>query len=464
MKNDVITYGFTNEQLSLLMEHIPDGYELTIAECVTDLIVTDAVCTVIVPQNMGEDAVRSLLAYYMDVGDRLDETVVWLGKVELPNLPSFVRCDDFLQLLINCKEIVARAKCRYDIMQQYTDIYSYLPQHAISECLEADVWSAFQKMAKKYPDFYTREDFQEEWMKVLNTENGAELLASVYEFCRWLKMRRIPYRLESACFDLLDWIMGIMDSVSFTDHGEAYTVCILQEHVNIVENWLKNHWYFQKPDERLQIKTVEGLDTGITSLDLQIMGMRPGEVILVGGRPAMGKTSFARGIARHTGKANRVLYMDLEESGIAEMEGVAVLTGSTFSLENILTAATEAKPDLLIVDRLQRITEIIDGGSLQLTMRKLKNLAKALRIPVLITTDLSRDIEERPCPVPFEKDIPAHRLILPYVDTVLLLYRPAYYDPDFDRSMARCIIEKAKRCEPTTLLLRWDDENYRFTD
>ena len=301
-------------------------------------------------------------------------------------------------------------------------------------------------------------------MKVLNTENGAELLASVYEFCRWLKMRRVPYRLESACFDLLDWIMGIMDSVSFTDHGEAYTVCILQEHVNIVENWLKNHWYFQKPDERLQIKTVEGLDTGITSLDLQIMGMRPGEVILVGGRPAMGKTSFARGIARHTGTANRVLYMDLEESGIAEMEGVAVLTGSTFSLENILTAATEAKPDLLIVDRLQRITEIIDGGSLQLTMRKLKKLAKALRIPVLITTDLSRDIEERPCPAPFEKDIPAYRLVLPYVDTVLLLYRPAYYDPDFDRSMARCIIDKAKRCDYKVLSLRWDDENYKFTD
>jgi hypothetical protein len=77
-----------------------------------------------------------------------------------------------------------------------------------------------------------------------DTENGAELLAGVCEFCRWLKMRRIPYRLESACFDLLDWIMGIMDSVSFTDHGEAYTVCILQEHLNTVEKWLKNHWYF----------------------------------------------------------------------------------------------------------------------------------------------------------------------------------------------------------------------------
>ena len=464
MNNIIITYGLPKDQISLLEAALPETFELVLAECVTDLIVTDATCTIIESSSLDKNALNTLLAYYMDVGDRLDETVVWLGKVEIPNLPSFVQCDDFLQLLLSCKDIVSKARSRYDTMQQYTDLYSYLPRHAIAECLETDVWAAFHKMAKEYPDFYTREDFREEWMKVLNTENGAELLASVYEFCRWLKMRRIPYRLESACFDLLDWIMGIMDSVLFTDHGEVYTVCILQEHLNIVENWLKNHWYFQKPDERLQIKTVEGLDTGITSLDLQIMGMRPGEVILVGGRPAMGKTSFVRGIARHVGKTNRVLYMDLEESGISEMEGVTVLSGSTFSLKKILTAATEEKPDFLIVDRLQRITEMMDGGSQQLIISRLKKLAETLQIPVLITTDLSRDVEERPCPVPFEKDIPAHRLILPYVETVLLLYRPAYYDPDFDRSMARCIIDKAKRCDYKVLSLRWDDENYKFTD
>ena len=69
---------------------------------------------------------------------------------------------------------------------------------------------------------------------------------------------------------------------------------------------------------------------------------------------------------------------------------------------------------------------MMDGGPQQLIISRLKKLAETLQIPVLITTDLSRDIEERPCPVPFEKDIPAHRLILPYVDTVLLLYRPAF--------------------------------------
>ena len=463
MSHKITTQGLTEQQLMLLEAALPEDYELTTAECVTDLIVTNAVCTLINAANMGEDALRSLLAYYMDVGDRLDETVVWIGDVELPNLPSFVRCDDFLQLLLKCKEIVAQAKCRYDIMQQYTDIYSYLPKYAIAECLEADIWAAFQKMAKIYPHFYTREDFREEWMKVLNTENGAELLASVYEFCRWLKMRRIPYRLESACFDLLDWSMGIMDSVSFADHGEAYTVCILQEHLNIVENWLKNHWYFQKPEERLQIKTVEGLNTGITSLDLQIMGMRPSEVILVGGRPAMGKTSFARGVAEHVAKTKNVLFFDLEECGCVRNPNIHGLTGC-FSIEQIYTALEKEKPDLLIIDRFQRIPEIMNDGCHQTIMGAIKRMAHRFQIPVLVTTDLSRDIEERPCPSPCIKDIPAYRFISPYVDTLLLLYRPAYYDPDFDRSMARCIIDKAKRCDYKVLSLRWDDENYKFTD
>ena len=99
MSHKITTHGLTEQQLMLLEAALPEDYELTTAECVTDLIVTNAVCTLINAANMGEDALRSLLAYYMDVGDRLDETVVWLGKVELPNLPSFVRCDDFLQLL-----------------------------------------------------------------------------------------------------------------------------------------------------------------------------------------------------------------------------------------------------------------------------------------------------------------------------------------------------------------------------
>ena len=116
MNNKIFAYGLSNAQRSVLDAALPECYDLEIAECVTDLIVGNPVCTVIDAANMREDSLRVLLAYYMDVGDRLDETVVWLGNADLPNLPSFVRCADFLQLLLNCKKIMSKAQERYDMV------------------------------------------------------------------------------------------------------------------------------------------------------------------------------------------------------------------------------------------------------------------------------------------------------------------------------------------------------------
>lgn len=113
MNNKINVYGLSDAQHSVLDAALPEGYNLETAECVTDLIVGNPVCTVIDAANTSEDSLHVLLAYYMDVGDQLDETVVWLGNSDLPNLPSFVRCDDFLQLLINSKEIMSKAQDRY---------------------------------------------------------------------------------------------------------------------------------------------------------------------------------------------------------------------------------------------------------------------------------------------------------------------------------------------------------------
>ena len=82
----------------------------------------------------------------------------------------------------------------------------------------------------------------------------------------------------------------------------------------------------------------------------------------------------------------------------------------------------------------------------------------------MVLLHLNKNPETRPDPSPVTTDIPHAEKILPFIDTVLLLYRRAYYDPLVDRSTARCIIDKAKRCHCKVLSLRWDDENYKFTD
>ena len=211
MNHMVIHYGLTTEQASLLGAALPEEHELTTAECATDLIVTNALCTVINATNMGEDALRPLLAYYIDVGDRLDETIVWLSNIEVPDLPSFVYCDSFLDLLTELDSILVRAKARHDTMQMYDAEYGYLPKHAIAESIEADIHTALKRKYGEKPDSVISKRMQQEWTALLEV-NAITELAAVYEFAAWLKHNKNPYRLGgTAVSGLIPYLLGIHD-------------------------------------------------------------------------------------------------------------------------------------------------------------------------------------------------------------------------------------------------------------
>lgn len=453
MNNIIIAYGLLEEQRTLLESALSEEYDISTLDCITDLIVTDAICTVINAEKLSEAGMRTLLAYYMDVGNCLDETVVWLGNVDLPKLPSFVQFENYLQLLLNCEQTIKQAQSRYDTMQQYTDVYSYLPKHAIAECLEADYFSALKQWLPNYP----LKEAMKLWTSVLELENGPELLASISELCRWLKKENIVFRMSHnvrwQIFVLLFFMTE--DGISYTSEYE-FDFCFCKEDYHRITVWLKNHWYFRNSDDRVNINLVDGLESGIASIDVQIMGMRPGEVILVGGRPAMGKTSFARGVERHlTEQGKRVFYFDFVHDG-KEVHKDFVEFDSELRVSNA---------DLAVFDHFQFLTDYDETDeTAEALFKKIKSLATELQIPIMVLLHLNRNPETRPDPSPVTTDIPHAERILPFVDTVLLLYRRAYYDPLVDRSNARCIIDKAKRCHCKVLSLRWDDENHRFTD
>ena len=453
MNKTVITYGVMNDHQLLLIEALSNAYHVTAANCTTDLIVTDAVCSVINADALSEESIRALLAYYMDVGDILDETVVWLGNVELPKLPSFTHCKNYLEFLINCKKIIRQAQDHYDTMQQYTDVYSYLPRHAIAECLEAEYYAALKCWLPKYPLDAARKI----WMTVLELENGAELLAATCELCRWLNKENIIFRMShEAKWQLFVLLFSMSEEgISYTSEY-AFDFCFCKEDYHRITVWLKNHWYFRNSDDRVNINPVDGLESGIASIDVQIMGMRPGEVILVGGRPAMGKTSFARGVERHlTKQGKRVFYFDFVHDGKDVHKDF-----TDFERE---LRASEA--DFAVFDHFQFLLDYDETDeTAEALFKKIKSLATELQIPIMVLIHLNKNPETRPDPSPVTTDIPHAERILPFVDTVLLLYRRAYYDPLVDRSTARCIIDKAKRCHCKVLSLRWDDENHRFTD
>ena len=253
MNHMVIHYGLTTEQASLLGAALPEEYELTTAECATDLIVTNAVCTVIDAANIGEDALRTLLAYYMDVGDRLDETIVWMGNIEIPDLPSFVQCSSFLALLTDLDSILTQAQIRYDTMQMYTSEYGYLPKHAIQESVEADIYTAFHRKYGDNPDPKIVKQVRREWQAVLEA-GGAEELAAVYELSRWLKRNGLAYRLD--CKTGFPFILELLDIVKDTSvypqdynplqqksrHKPNYVFRLSESLKPQIARWLEYHW------------------------------------------------------------------------------------------------------------------------------------------------------------------------------------------------------------------------------
>lgn len=247
MKYRIAVHGLTNDQKLLFEAALPEEYELATAECVTDLIVTSAVCTVIDTTIMGEDALRVLLAYYMDVGERLDETVVWLGDTELPELPSFTHCDSFLVLLTELESILTRAQIRYDTMQMYGGEYAYLPKHAIEESIEADVNTALHRKYGRNPDPLIVKRMRQEFQVVLEA-GAAEELAAVYELIRWLKNSKYSFNTEcSTAFPLILYLLDIADSASQID---------LDRNPLLQKDRLNPHFAFYLHNE-LQVKIKE---------------------------------------------------------------------------------------------------------------------------------------------------------------------------------------------------------------
>lgn len=253
MKYKIAVYGLTNDQELLLKAALPEEYELVIAECVTDLIVTNAVCTVIDAANMGENALRVLLSYYMDVGDRLGETVIWLGNADLPELSSFVLCDSFLNLLTELDSILDCAQVRYDTMQMYGCEYAYLPKHAIEESVEADIHTALQRKYGTNPDPLIVKRVRQEFQVVLEA-GAAEELAAVYELLRWLKNSKYPFNIEcSTAFPLILYFLDIADSASQIDVDRnpllqkdrlnPHFVFFLPKELQVkIKQWQSHHW------------------------------------------------------------------------------------------------------------------------------------------------------------------------------------------------------------------------------
>ena len=224
--------------------------------------------------------------------------------------------------------------------------------------------------------------------------------------------------------------------------------------------------------------------TGYSLIDNTFGGLKPGEVTIIGGRPAMGKSSLALNIALHaaTRENKNVLFISVENSReLMEQKLTSLISGiplqkiRTFSLSDaewdsfrntiqyvqslpiyfcpyqaVETVsqirdvckyfANAEKMDLVIIDYLQLVTEYT--GKESTTEEKLKKIQKTARkfnVPIVVLTQLSRTLEERKDKHPKRKDLTRVGIKKDCFDQAFLLYREGYYHRNASENDAELI-------------------------
>ena len=246
----------------------------------------------------------------------------------------------------------------------------------------------------------------------------------------------------------------------------------------------------------------DGCQTGIQPIDRMTAGFKPGELIILGARPSMGKTSLAVGFCRQAAAAGKtVVFFSLEMSAeqvgqrlLADLSSVtlariathrlgtddlnlvinAANTGHNFrlfigeSVENLESVCRQIQHrdglDLVIVDYLQLMQVKAESREQQIATitRKLKRLAVQLGTPVLALSQLNRALEMRANKRPQLSDLRESGAIEQDADIVMLLWREAYYDDSADPTTAELIVAKHRNGPTGAVPLIWDSDCTRF--
>ncbi|MBF0109031.1 MAG: replicative DNA helicase [Magnetococcales bacterium] len=224
-------------------------------------------------------------------------------------------------------------------------------------------------------------------------------------------------------------------------------------------------------------KGVTGVTTGFTRLDQMLSGMQPSDLLILAGRPSMGKTAFAINIAVNAAMSGDCpvgifsLEMSREQivsrmissvgridahnlrSGMLRDEEYEKLTSTAdrlsktaiyiddtpaLSIHALLARARRLKKErniqLIVLDYLQlmRGEEGMENRVQEITniSQGLKRIAKEINIPVLALSQLSRKVEDRPDKKPILSDLRESGSIEQDADVVMFIHREEYYKKD----------------------------------
>ncbi len=259
-------------------------------------------------------------------------------------------------------------------------------------------------------------------------------------------------------------------------------------------------------------EAITGHATGFKDFDEMTSGLQAGDLVIVAGRPSMGKTTFAMNIAEHVAisgkKAVAVFSMEMPGeqlalrmlSSIGRVDQTRVRTGrlddqdwhrltsavGILSQTSIHIDDTPALSPSDLRSRARRLARTCDLGVivvdyLQLMQvpgtkenrtneiseisRSLKSIAKELSVPVVALSQLNRSLEQRPNKRPVMSDLRESGAIEQDADLIVFIYRDEVYDKESpQKGMAEIIIGKQRNGPIGNLFLTFRGQNTRFED
>ncbi|MGN6388279.1 MAG: replicative DNA helicase [Burkholderiaceae bacterium] len=238
---------------------------------------------------------------------------------------------------------------------------------------------------------------------------------------------------------------------------------------------------------------ITGVPTGFVDLDRMTSGLQPGDLIIVAGRPSMGKTAFSvnigENVAIESGLPVAVFSMEMGGTQLAmrmlgsvgrldqhrlrtgrltdedwprlthaiqKMNDAQLYIDETPALNSMELRARArrlsrqcGKLGLIIIDYLQLMSANSAGENrateISEISRNLKGLAKELQCPVIALSQLNRSLEQRPNKRPVMSDLRESGAIEQDADVILFIYRDEVYNPDSpDKGSAEIIIGKQR--------------------
>lgn len=259
-------------------------------------------------------------------------------------------------------------------------------------------------------------------------------------------------------------------------------------------------------------EAITGVSTGFTDFDNKTSGLQKSDLIIVAGRPSMGKTTFAMNMAENvaisSGKPVAIFSMEMPGdsltmrmiSSLGRVNQQAVRSGKledddwprVTSAVNILNNAKIYIDDtpalspvdlrarcrrlmkdckeplgLIVIDYLQLMQAPEAGenraNEISAISRGLKALAKELEVPVIALSQLNRSLEQRPNKRPVMSDLRESGAIEQDADVIVFIYRDEVYNPETpDKGKAEIIIGKQRNGPIGTVNLTFQGQFTRF--